>query len=238
MRSPSFEILAYESTSLGTLCLRRREMLSRPGTLVTEVTLNHEFLMSSHHTASEQALAAISLDKHPGCGLHVLVGGLGLGYTAQAALASDRVAAVEVVELLPEVIRWLTDGLIPLAAELQAEPRLTIVEGDIYARLWSPPSARLHHVILIDVDHSPEEQLAEAGNPFYTAEGFARAARHLHPHGVLGVWSYAEHTPTLDSMRQSLTDVEAHPVTYYNEHVDEEFTDWIFTGRRRDEHTV
>jgi len=231
MGSPQFEILAYESTQLGTLCLRRREMLSKPGTIVTEVTLNHEFLMSSYHTASEQMLAAITLDMHAGCGLKVLVGGLGLGYTAQAALDSDRVARVEVVELLPEVIRWLADGLIPLADELNAEPRLSIVEGDIYARLWSPPLS-LQHVILIDVDHSPDEQLAVSSNSFYTAEGFARAARHLQPNGVLAVWSYAEHSPTLDAMRQSLADVEAHPVTYYNEYVDEEFTDWIFTGRR------
>lgn len=231
MGSPQFEILAYESTQLGTLCLRRREMLSKPGTIVTEVTLNHEFLMSSYHTASERALASISIEKQPGCGLQVLVGGLGLGYTAQAALESKRVACVEVVELLPEVIRWLADGLIPLADELNAEPRLSVVDGDIYARLWSPPLS-LQHVILIDVDHSPDAQLAASSNSFYTAEGFARAAGHLQPDGVLAVWSYAEHSPTLNAMRQALVDVEAHQVTYYNEHVHEEFTDWIFTGRR------
>ena len=59
----SLEILAYEETSLGLLCLRRRELLSNPGVLVTEVTLNHEFLMSSYLTESERALSYFGLDR-------------------------------------------------------------------------------------------------------------------------------------------------------------------------------
>ena len=57
----NLEILAYEATPLGHLCLRRRELLSQPGTVVTEVTLNHEFLMSSLFTDSERALAQTAL---------------------------------------------------------------------------------------------------------------------------------------------------------------------------------
>ncbi len=51
----NLEFLAYEDTPLGPLCLRRRELLSDPGTVVTEVTLNHQFLMSSLHNDSERA---------------------------------------------------------------------------------------------------------------------------------------------------------------------------------------
>jgi len=111
-------ILAYESTPLGPLCLRRRKLLSQPGTLVTEVTLNHEFLMSSLYTDSERALARTALEMHSGDELQVLVGGLGLGYTAREAILSGRVARVEVVELLPQVIDWLAGGLVPLSSEL------------------------------------------------------------------------------------------------------------------------
>ena len=77
----NLEILAYEETELGPLCLRRRELLSEPGTVVTEVTLNHEFLMSSYNTDSERALANRAIEIHGGRDLRVLVGGLGLGYT-------------------------------------------------------------------------------------------------------------------------------------------------------------
>ena len=115
--SPSnIEILAYEPSPLGVLCLRRRELLSAPGTVVTEITLDHEFLMSSYTTASERALAARALEMHSGGGLEVLVGGLGLGYTAREVLTSDRVGRVEVVEFLPQVIDWLDRGLVPPAA--------------------------------------------------------------------------------------------------------------------------
>ncbi|HIC22966.1 MAG TPA: spermidine synthase, partial [Planctomycetes bacterium] len=85
------EILAYEETPLGILCLRRRELLSMPGMVVTEVTLNHEFLMSSYHTDSEKALARFGVEMHGGKGLKVLIGGLGLGYTADAALRCEGV---------------------------------------------------------------------------------------------------------------------------------------------------
>ena len=102
MSKSNLEILAYEDTPLGPLCLRRRELLSQPGTIVTEVTLNHEFLMSSLYTDSEQALADTALQLHNGKELKVLVGGLGLGYTAHRALQSARVSRVEVVELLPQ----------------------------------------------------------------------------------------------------------------------------------------
>ncbi len=118
MSKSNLEILAYEPSPLGILCLRRRELLGQPGTIVTEVTLNHEFLMSSLYTDSERALARTALRMHSGDDLRVLVGGLGLGYTAREALLSDRVARVEVVELLPQVIDWLARGLVPLSSEL------------------------------------------------------------------------------------------------------------------------
>lgn len=104
MTPSNLEILAYEDTPLGPLCLRRRELLSSPGTVVTEVTLNHAFLMSSYNTASERALATCAIEMHSDAELKVLIGGLDLGYTAHAALASTRVARVEVVESesLPE----------------------------------------------------------------------------------------------------------------------------------------
>ena len=125
--SPRLEILEYCETDLGVLCLRRRELLSRPGTIVTEVTLDHEFLMSSYNTESENALATAALEWHGGRELDVVVGGL--GYTAHAALACQDVAAVEVLELLPQVIDWVSRDLVPLARMLRAEPRLQVKEG-------------------------------------------------------------------------------------------------------------
>jgi spermidine synthase len=198
--------------------------------VVTEVTLNHEFLMSSYNTVSERALADTALEMCPGEGLRVLVGGLGLGYTAHAALASERVAAVEVVELLPQVIHWLSDDLFPLAAPLKADGRFTSVLGDVYARLLAPPIDRFD-VILVDVDHAPDDPLADANAAFYTEDGMRRARRHLAPGGVLGVWSYADSSPFSRALQDVFSEVRLAPVTYFNDLIDAEITDWLFFAR-------
>jgi spermidine synthase len=229
--SPSnLEILAYEDSPLGPLCLRRREVLSMPGTVVTEVTLNHAFLMSSYNTLSERALADVAVAMHPGAALRVLVGGLGLGYTAHAALASPRVAAVEVVEFLPQVIQWLRQGLVPLASALNADPRFTTVAGDVYARLAAAPAGGFD-LILIDVDHAPDDQLSRTNDFFYTREGLQRASLHLAPGGILAVWSYAESSPFARALREAFREVRIEPVTFFNELIDEETTDWLFFAR-------
>ncbi len=158
MNTPYIEILESVETPLGLLCLRRRELLSSPGTLITEVTLDHEFLMSSYNTASEDALARLGIEWHGGRELSVLVGGLGLGYTAQAALDCSQAGSVDVIEFLPEVISWLERDLIPLAGKLRGEPRFSVARDDFFSHLAGPAGQR-HDVILVDIDHSPDENL-------------------------------------------------------------------------------
>ena len=226
----NLEILAYEPTPLGVLCLRRRALLGEPGTVVTEVILNHEFLMSSYHTASERALASVALDLFGGQDVRVLVGGLGLGYTASECLACERVDRVEVVELLPQVIDWLDRGLIPLADALRSDRRLQVSQGDFFERLGRPPQ-KPFDVILIDVDHSPEDPLDGAHDSFYGEAGLQRARHHLAENGVLGVWSYAESSPFADALRQVFREVRIEPVTFTNAHINEEVTDWLFFAR-------
>ena len=227
MSDLNLEILAHEMSPLGLLCLRRRELLSEPGTIVTEVTLNHEFLMSSLYSDSERALARTALEMHPGDDLKVLVGGLGLGYTASEVLVSQRVARVEVLELLPQVINWLARGLMPLSTQLNDERRLVITQGDAYQRL-AGPADELFDLILIDVDHSPEERLGEESVSFYTLPGLRAARRHLAADGILAVWSYAESSPFVDALRAVFEHVRVESVTYVNYQINQQYTDWLF----------
>ena len=159
-----------------------------------------------------------------------LVGGLGLGCTAREVLACDRVGRLEVVEFLPEVIGWLERGLLPLAAELKADPRFAVIEGDVYERLSRPPQ-RKFDLILIDVDHSPAERLDAAAGSFYTEEGLAAAKQHLAPGGVLAVWSYAESSSFADALRSVFGNVRVDPVTAENRLIGAEHTDWLFFAR-------
>jgi spermidine synthase len=229
----NIEILADEATPLGSLCLRRRELLSEPGTVVTEITLEHQLLMSSYYTASERALSRVALEMHGGGRLRVLIGGLGLGYTAHEVLKSPRVARVEVVEFLPQVIDWLRRGLVPLAAELNADQRVELVSGDVYARLAEAPApdAPAFDLILIDVDHSPDEKLDATSANFYTAAGLTHAKRHLADGGVLGVWSYAESSPFADALRQVFREVRLEEVSYENAQAGGDSSDWVFFAR-------
>ncbi len=230
MSKSNLEILAYEPSPLGPLCLRRRELLSQPGTIVTEVTLNHEFLMTSLYTDSERGLAGTALQMHSGTDLRVLVGGLGLGYTAREALLSSRVARVEVLELLPQVIGWLAKGLVPLSSELNNQQRLVVTQGDVYRKL-AGPADELFDVILIDVDHSPDERLEDASTSFYTTDGLMAARRHLAAGGVLAVWSYAESSTFADALRSVFRQVHVKSVTYDNHLIDQQLTDWLFFAR-------
>ncbi|MFH1009267.1 MAG: spermidine synthase [Candidatus Latescibacterota bacterium] len=227
MGSSNIKILAYEPTPLGFLCLRRRALLSDPNTVVTEITLDHEFLMSSENTTSERELAKRALAMREEVDLKVLVGGLGLGYTAQEVLTSKRVACVEVVELLPQVIDWFKDGLFPLAETLKADARLSVREGDIFKLLSRPPD-RKFDLILIDVDHAPDEHLADSNSLLYTASGLHSAKAHLGPQGVLAVWSYADSAPFTAALKAVFTEVRVEPVSFQNRLKSETITDWLF----------
>ena len=224
------DVLAYEPSPIGMICLRTRPHPSEAGARITEITLDHEFLMSSLVTASERALASGALALHPGEGLRVLVGGLGLGYTAREALASGRVARVRVIEYLPQVIGWMERGLVPLADELNDDPRLEVVEGDAYG-LLAGPASEVFDLILVDVDHSPDEWLGDESQGFYGPDGLRAAARHLAPGGVLGVWSYAPAPAFEDALRAAFDEVVVEEVHFENPIVDEPETNWLFFGR-------
>lgn len=228
MTTSNLEVLAYSDSPIGSICLRRRELLAKPGTVITEITVDHMLLMSSYHTDSERALASQALERHGGReGLRVMIGGLGLGYTAQEVLRSPAVTRVDVVEFLPQVIGWMKNGLVPLSEELASDPRLAIVEGDVYAMMAAPAEDQ-YDLILIDVDHSPDEILAEANAFFYTKEGLERAKAHLRPGGLLGVWSYADSSPFATALRAVFPHGEIEPVAFDNELTGEHETNWLF----------
>jgi spermidine synthase len=225
-----FDYLAAEESPLGLVCLRRRAIAGDPDEVATEITLDHQFLMSSANTASERALADRALALHAGADLSVLVGGLGLGYTAHAVLASPRVARLEVVEYLEPVIGWLRAGELPLSVELARDARFAVAHGDVYARLALEPTERWD-LILIDVDHSPEEPLGSESDSFYRETGLARARRHLAAGGVLGVWSYAESPHFADALARVFAEVHVERVQFENRVVGEQETNVLFFAR-------
>ncbi|MGD9985145.1 MAG: spermidine synthase, partial [Porticoccaceae bacterium] len=107
-----FKELDSRPTPIGVLSLRRRREHAL-GVDVFEIKLGEDYLMSSLFTASEIALARLGLAALPGARLDVVVGGLGLGYTAQTVLEEQRVGSLIVVEMLDAVIDWHRTALLP-----------------------------------------------------------------------------------------------------------------------------
>ncbi len=108
-----FEELDYRKTPLGEISLRRRAEPRLEGKIVYEVKLGDEFLMSSLFTSSEIQLARLGLAALEGTGWDIVVGGLGLGYTAVAVLEDPSVASLMVVEVMGPVIDWHRRGIVP-----------------------------------------------------------------------------------------------------------------------------
>jgi spermidine synthase len=184
----AFEELDYQQTELGELVLRRRNPVGEPDVVIYEVKLAGRFLMSSHVTFSERELARRALGQLDGTQLDVLVGGLGLGYTAAAALADDRVQRLDVVERLQAVIDWHRHRLVPLGEQLTTDPRCHLLLGDCFARLTAPAKAT-YDAILIDIDDSPIHLLDEGHESFYETSGLRSASAHLKPGGLFALWT-------------------------------------------------
>ncbi|MEO5651624.1 MAG: spermidine synthase [Marmoricola sp.] len=191
--SRRFEELASQDTRLGLITLRRR-IDPQIGVEIYEVKLDDEFLMSSLFTVAERELATMGLAAAPGPNLDVLVGGLGLGYTALTALADDRVRSLSVVDALGEVIAWHQQGLLPEATALNSDPRAQFIEGDFFALMRGESAfddcvPESFHAILLDIDHTPRDVLHPSHSTFYTVAGLTQLSRHLTPDGIFGLWS-------------------------------------------------
>jgi len=208
---------------MGEISLRRR-LDPALNVDVYEVKLDDEFLMSSLFTVAEVELARLALATHRVIGndLDVVVGGLGLGYTARTVLEDPGVGSLIVVEAIDEVIGWHRGGLLPFAARVTTDPRSRLVHGDFFAMAAGPGldpdnPGRRFHVAAIDIDHSPRHLLHPAHAGFYTAEGLHRLARHLYPGGVFALWS--NDPPDRDfiaTLGQAFTGCTAHVVTFAN----------------------
>ncbi len=234
--SARFEELAWAETPMGEISLRRRlEPSLRVD--VYEVKLGDEFLMSSLFTAAEVALARLGLAELPGGDLDVLVGGLGLGYTARAVLDDERVRSLAVVETLGEVIGWHQRRLLPEAAAVTADPRARLVHGDFFALVeagagFDPGAPQRFHAVLLDIDHTPRHLLDPSHAAFYTPAGLRRLTRHLHPGGVFALWS--DDPPDADFsavLAEVFAGCQAQVVTFANPHTGGESANTVYVAR-------
>ncbi len=221
--SKRLQEIDWQPTALGTVSLRRRVEPTLQ-VEVYEVKLGEEFLMSSLFTVAEVELARLGLaavEAAEGERLDVVVGGLGLGYTAVATLEDDRVGTVTVVEALAPVITWHERQLLPDTAGLTTDPRTRLLEGDFFALARAGDSfgdapQRLH-AVLLDVDHTPHHVLHPSHADLYERAGLERLADRLHPGGVFALWSDEVPEPDFTALlAEVFGSAEGHEVTFAN----------------------
>ena len=219
--SKRFEELDWSRTPIGEISLRRRH---EPvlDVEVFEARLDEDFLMSSLFTVAEIALADLGLAQVQGSDLDVVVGGLGLGYTAQAVLADRRVRSLTVVEALPEVIGWHERGLLPVAADLTTDTRCQLAAGDFFDLVrtggpFGPAAPDRVHAILVDIDHTPRHVLHPSHADLYTPAGLQRLTGRLLPGGVFALWSDDPPDPDFaEALGQVFACSAAHVVPFAN----------------------
>lgn len=195
----------------------------------TELRVNGVFVMDDVETSSERVLAERALASGA---REVLVGGLGLGFTADALLRPADGPGVErlvVAELHREVVDAVRDGAGAGPAVLD-DPRCDVVVGDVLAVLDAQPDASLD-AVLLDVDNGPDFLVHDANAEVYAGAGIARCTRALRPGGTLAVWSMADSAPLRTALAAALDDVEAVPVPVRLQGRDEHY--WVLAGRAR-----
>ena len=222
--SLNFEELDFRPTPLGDLLLRRRRMIQFGDLDIYEVKLGEDFLMTSLFHEAEHQLAKLGLKALAGENLDVVVGGLGLGYTAVSALEDPRVSSLVVVDYLKPVIEWHESALVPLGKVLNDDPRCRLIHGDFFAMAretgtsFDPDSpTKKHDAILLDIDHTPTNVLHQTNTRFYTEEGLRELATHLVPGGVFALWADGEPYDSFTyHLRSVFPDAESHTIEFDN----------------------
>jgi len=201
------EELGYEMTPLGELTLRRRLEPLLNDREVFEVKLGDEYLMSSLFTESERQLAILGLAPLTGQ-LDVVIGGLGLGYTAVEALKNRNVRGILVIDLFQPVIDWHQRGLVPNGEIINNDPRCQLRQGDFFALARTgfdtDDLTRRFDSVLLDIDHSPEHYLDPENGSFYTTDGLTAIKDQLKPDATFALWS---NDPAEDGFAAHLTSV-------------------------------
>jgi len=238
---PIFEEIDFQHTSLGDISLRRRSEPRLDNIIIYEVKLNEEFLMSSLFTEAEVQLSLLGLKQvQDTFGLNekldVVVGGLGLGYTAVTVLENTAVDSLNIIDVMLPVINWHIKKLVPLGETLTKDPRCQLTHADFYQLAKSENSGfnhkiptKLAHAVLLDIDHSPSHLLNESNESFYTKDGLESIVKKLHSKGVFGLWSNEMPDQRFMELLNSVFEsTQAHVINFPNPYTGEESKNTVY----------
>lgn len=222
---PIFEELDYQTTPLGEISLRRRSEPRLDHQIIYEVKLGDEFLMSSLFVEAEEQLSKLGLERLKSNGfdsnLNVVVGGLGLGYTAIAALADKAVSHLRTIDVMQPVISWHQRGILPVGTVLDEDQRSHLVHADFFAVATDAKAGFMDeqsvHAVLLDIDHSPSHWLNTQNSAFYSVNGLKAVSKKIVSGGVFALWSNDwPDTEFVELLDRVFSQTQAHIVRFDN----------------------
>lgn len=156
------------------------------------IRVNGRELMSTRHSYSEEQLGVVACQPYSQLeGARVLIGGLGLGFTLRTALANLTSSAhVVVAELIPDVLEWNRNADWPLAAASLADPRTSVVLGDVADVMTQSPEP--FDAIMLDADNQTTSMNTSGNSSLYHHRGIGKVWSKLKPGGTVVYWSPGE----------------------------------------------
>ena len=191
------------------------------------IRVDVEELMNSRLHGSETALAELTCAKMSDIPApEMLIGGLGMGFTVAAALASvGPQSGITVAELIPEVVEWNRTVLAPLAGRPLFDRRVQVKTADVAAIMIHNPGK--YDAILLDVDNGPEAMTHRENSNLYTLQGLKTAHAALRPRGILSVWSAGPSLAFTKRLTQAGFRVEQSLVPARGRHGGSKHTIWL-----------
>jgi spermidine synthase len=186
----------------------RGELVLRRAGEHYEVISDGTFLMDTRDGRSERALVREALGGRPGA--RVLIGGLGVGFSLDEALAHDEVALVTVVEIEPAVAGWARTHLAGVTQRGLDDPRVDLVIGDLADALATLEPG--YDAVCLDVDNGPGWLVHPANAALYGEEGLRRLAALLSPEGRLAVWAASRDEGFEERLRGRFHEVRIVPI--------------------------
>jgi spermidine synthase len=201
-------IIAQNNTENG-------EVILRQGSAGYEIIVDGQFLMSSASGDSSVALVELGLAKLASRGkLQLLIGGLGLGFSLETALAAPDVIEVTVLELEAQIIEWHRRDLLGGTVRLLDDPRTTILHQDLLK--YIDETENQFDLIALDIDNGPEWLSHEANSQLYAPKNLRRLQEMLKPEGVLTIWSAAATSGLKQSLGRIFGKVEEVEIADHN----------------------
>lgn len=171
-----------------------------------EIISNGTFIMATYNGESEKLLVEKALACAPNP-KHVLIGGLGVGYSLAAALAHTNIKTVTVVEIEQKIIEWNQTHLARYSLQSLEDPRTILVHDDFIH--WMERPNQSYDVVCLDIDNGPDWTMIDSNQSLYQLERLQMLASLLNPNGVLAFWSATASLHFMDTLREIFTEVKA-----------------------------